>query len=131
MVTLSMLSFCSCSLYCGVYEISGAASDPFPENWIMATGTSMTKTQNESCLETLLQFVGFFGVLFGICIGITSSSLCTASGGSSPRDPAHIQPGIHSEHQNQRTSLRTSDLRQPVCAAKHRSPATAVCAPSV
>ena len=37
---------------------------------MIATGTSMTKTQNESCLETLLQFVGFLGVLFGICIGI-------------------------------------------------------------
>src|SRR5438045_9170231 len=98
---------------------------------MIATGTSMTKTQNESCFETLLQFVGFFGVLFGICIGITSSSLCTASGGSSPRDPAHIQPGIHSEHQNQRTSLRTSDLRHPACQANHRPPATPVRAPSV
>src|SRR6266576_5528438 len=107
MVTLSMLFFSSCSLYCGVWEISGAASDPFPENWMIATGTSMTKTQNESCLETLLQFVGFLGVLFGICIGITASSLCTASGGSSPRDPAHIQPKTHSAHQNQRISSRT------------------------
>src|SRR5438552_9611348 len=59
---------------------------------MIATGTSMTKTQNESCFETLLQFVGFLGVLLGICIGITASSLCTASGGSFPRDPIHIQP---------------------------------------
>src|SRR5437016_13875844 len=107
MVTLSMLFFSSCSLYCGVYEISGADSDPFPENWMIATGTSMTKTQNESCFETLLQFVGFLGVLLGICIGITASSLCTASGGSFPRDPIHIQPKIHSVHRNQQISYRT------------------------
>src|SRR5438105_9111112 len=131
MVTLSMLSFCSCSLYCGVYEISGAASDPFPENWMIATGTSMTKTQNESCLETLLQFVGFFGVLFGICIGITAGSLCTANGGSSPRDPDHIQPETHSAHQNQRTWPRTSVLRRSACGAARRSPTIAAGAPSV
>jgi hypothetical protein len=39
------------------------ASDPLPENWMIATGTNMTNTQNESCFETLLQFVGFFGLL--------------------------------------------------------------------
>src|ERR1700741_3582984 len=130
MVTLSMLFFSSCSLYWGVYEISGAASEPFPENWMIATGTSMTKTQNESCLETLLQFVGFLGVLFGICIGITASSLCTANGGSSPRDPAHIQPKTHSAHRNPRTSLQSS-VRRSACAGAHRSPATAAFAPSV
>src|SRR5690349_11485970 len=99
---------------------------------MIATGTSMTKTQNESCLETLLQLVGFFGVLlFGICIGITASSLCTASGGSSPRDPTHIQPEIHSEHRNQRISYRTSVHRRSACGAAHKSPATAAAAPSV
>src|SRR3954466_2689813 len=99
---------------------------------MIATGTSMTKTQKESCLETLLQFVGFFGVLLlGICIGITASSLCTASGGSSPRDPTHIQPEIHSEHQNQRTWCQTSVLRRFVCEAARKSRATAAFAPSV
>src|SRR4030088_186769 len=98
---------------------------------MIATGTNMTKTQNESCLETLLQFVGFFGFLFGICIGITASSLCTASGGSSPRDPTHIQPEIHSAHQNQRTSHHTSDLPRSACAEEHRSPVTSASAPSV
>src|SRR4030095_13863348 len=90
-----------------VYEISGAASAPFPENWMIATGTRMTNTQNESCFDTLLQFVGFLGLfLFGICIGITASSLCTANGGSSPRDPTHIQPETRGAHRNQRTSRR-------------------------
>src|SRR5450759_4009631 len=89
---------------------------------MIAMGTSMTKTQNESCFETLLQFVGFFGVLFGICIGITAGSLCTASGGSSPRDPTRIQPEIHSAHRNQRTSHRTSILRRSVCGAVRISP---------
>src|SRR5437868_12982906 len=131
MVTLSMLSLCSCSLYCGVYEISGAASDPFPENWMIATGTSMTKTQNESCLEILLQFVGFLGALLGICIGITANSLCTADGGNSPRDRAHIQPEIHSEHQNQRTSSRIPNPWQSVYEATHRSPVTAASLPAV
>src|SRR2546423_1328367 len=98
---------------------------------MIATGTNMTKTQNESCLETLLQFVGFFGFLLGICIGITASSLCTASGGSSPRDPTHIQPKTHSGHQNQRTSLRTAVLPQFFCGAGHKSPATLVSAPLV
>src|SRR5712671_2629127 len=98
---------------------------------MIATGTSMTKTQNESCFETLLQFVGFFGVLLGICIGITASSLCTASGGSSPRDPTHIQPETRSEHRNQQTSYRTSVPRQFSCGAAHISPATAAASPSV
>src|SRR5882724_5138506 len=98
---------------------------------MIATGTSMTKTQNESCLETLLQFVGFLGVLFGICIGITASSLCTANGGSSPRDPAHIQPETHSAHQNRRTLSRTSVLQRSACAGARKSPAIAACAPSV
>src|SRR3954464_3965144 len=98
---------------------------------MIATGTSMTKTQNESCFETLLQFVGFFGCLLGICIGITASSLCTASGGSSPRDPTHIQPEIHSEHQNQRTSYRTSTLPQSAYGEAHISRATAAAALSV
>src|SRR6267142_6255401 len=124
-----MLSAWSCLVY-SEYGISGAASDPFPENWMIATGTSMTKTQNESCFETLLQFVGFFGfLLFGICIGITASSLCTASGGSSPRDPTHIQPETHSAHRNLRTSYRTSDLRRFVYGAERRSPETAASAP--
>src|SRR4051812_3418780 len=98
---------------------------------MIATGTSMTKTQNESCLETLLQFVGFFGVLFGICIGITANSLCKADGGNSPRDRAHIQPEIHSAHQSQRTSYRISDRLQSVCVAMHRFPATAASSPAV
>src|SRR5689334_9936195 len=98
---------------------------------MIATGTSMTKTQNESCLETLLQFVGFFGVLFGICIGITANSLYTADGGNSPRDRAHIQPKIHSAHRNQRTSCRTSALSQCVCEAERKSPTTAACVPAV
>src|SRR6266513_764703 len=98
---------------------------------MIATGTSMTKTQNESCFETLLQFVGFLGVLLGICIGITASSLYTANGGSSPRDPDHNQPKTHSAHRNQRTSPQTSGLRQSVCGAAHRSPAIAADAPSV
>src|SRR3954463_12587909 len=98
---------------------------------MIATGTSMTNTQNESCLETLLQFVGFFGVLFGIFIGITSSSLCTASGGSSPRDPTRIQPEIHSEHRNQRTLHRIEDLLRFSCATMRKSRATSVLSPSV
>src|ERR1700674_1058543 len=98
---------------------------------MIATGTNMTKTQNESCLETLLQFVGFFGFLLGICIGITASSLCTASGGSSPRDPNHIQPETHSAHQNQRTSHRTAALLLFVCGGGRKSPATWAPAPLV
>src|ERR1700693_6265935 len=125
-----MLSAWSCFVY-SEYEISGAASAPFPENWMIATGTNMTKTQNESCFEILLQFVGFLGFLLGICIGITASSLCTANGGSSPRDPTHIQPKTHSAHRNQRTSRRTSILRRSACEAAHRSRATSASAPSV
>src|ERR1700694_1230986 len=98
---------------------------------MIATGTNMTKTQNESCLETLLQFVGFFGFLLGICIGITASSLCTASGGRSPRDPTHIKPEIHSAHQNQRTSHRTAALPLFACGGGRKSPATWAAAPLV
>src|SRR5688500_15030669 len=98
---------------------------------MIATGTNITKTQNESCFDTLLQFVGFLGFLLGICIGITASSLCTANGGSSPRDPTHNQPETHSAHRNQRTSCRTSILRRSACAATHKSRVTAVSAPSV
>src|SRR4051812_3647888 len=98
---------------------------------MIATGTSMTKTQNESCFETLLQFVGFLGCLLGICIGITASSLCTASGGSSPRDPTRIQPEIHSEHQNQRTLHRIEDLLRFSCATKRKFRAILVPSPSV
>src|SRR5437868_14180640 len=98
---------------------------------MIATGTSMTKTQNESCFETLLQFVGFFGVLFGICIGITASSLGTANGGSSPPAQAHIQPETHSAHRNRRTSSRTRGRRRFVYHTAHRSPPTASSSPSV
>src|SRR5258705_9976008 len=129
MVTLSMFSRWSCAVY-SEYEISGAASAPFPENWMIATGTNMTNTQNESCFETLLQFVGFFGfLLLGICIGITASSLCTANGGSSPRDPTHIQPETHAVHRNQRTLRRASVLLQSACATAHRSRATSASCP--
>src|ERR1700716_1822196 len=98
---------------------------------MIATGTSMTKTQNESCFETLLQFVGFLGVLLGICIGITASSLCMASGGSSPRDPTHIQPKTHSAHQNQQTSRCTAALPLFVYGGGRKFPATSACAPLV
>src|ERR1700737_2124270 len=98
---------------------------------MIATGTNMTKTQNESCFDTLLQFVGFLGFLLGICIGITASSLCTANGGSSPRDPTHNQPEIHSGHRNQRTSLRTSILPRSVCGGARISPTILAFFPSV
>src|SRR4026208_1547454 len=92
---------------------------------MIATGTRMTNTQNESCFDTLLQFVGFLGLfLFGICIGITASSLCTANGGSSPRDPTHIQPETRGAHRNQRTSRRALNPRRSVYVTVHRSRAT-------
>src|SRR5450759_2168403 len=98
---------------------------------MIATGTNMTKTQNEPFLEILLQFVCFLGFLLGIGIGITASSLCTANGGSSPRDPTHIQPETRSAHQNQRTSRRTATLPRSSCEAERRSPMTSDSAPSV
>src|SRR5947199_10375488 len=97
---------------------------------MIATGTSMTKTQNESCLEILLQFVGFLGALLGICIGITANSLCTADGGNSPRERAHIQPENQARHRNQGTSSRITNPWQSVYESSNRSHVTAAALPA-
>src|SRR6266540_5923007 len=106
----------------------GARSAAFEENWMMATGTRMTNTQKEACLDMRAQLDCFFGGLDGIWIGIKRDSLCTANGGSFPRDRGHNQQGTPSVHQIRRTWRRTVTLRRCVYEAGRKSPATAASA---
>src|SRR6266542_4450309 len=107
----------------------GAWSAAFEENWMIATGTRSTNTQKEACLEMRAKFDCFFGGFDGIWIGIKRDSLCTANGGSSPRDRGHNQQGTPSVHQIRQTWHRTVTLQLCVYAEARKSRETAASAP--
>src|SRR5512141_2264698 len=83
-----------------------------------------SSTQKESCFEALPHFPGFFGFC-GIGSGITASSLCTANGGNTPRDPAHNPREIRGVHQIRRTWCRSATRRRFVYATKRKYRASA------
>src|SRR5271163_3060438 len=118
--------------------IGGDGSLRALENSINATGIKMMSSQNESVLEKLPQLNFFLLLLLfdggdgrtGIQTSFTSSSRCTANGGSFPHDPIRTQLETRAVHQNRRT-VQASATRWPrAYAITCRHPATAAADPA-
>src|ERR1700722_18135832 len=120
--------------------IGGDGSLRALENSINATGIKMMSSQNESVLEKLPQLNFFLLLLLlfdggdgktGIQTSFTSSSRCTANGGSFPHDPIRTQPGTRAVHQIRRTAPATATRRPHAYVIKRTLLATAAADPAI
>src|SRR5271156_1332793 len=112
--------------------IGGDGSLRALENSMNATGIKMMSSQNESVLEKLPQLNFFLLLLLfdggdgktGIQTSFTSSSRCTANGGSFPHDPIRTRLETRAVHQNRRTAPATATQWPRAYATRHTHPTT-------